>query len=73
MDSKVTIIGDEELTAVSGGFCGTPPGRPGRRWKMPAGYAKSIEQSNTVGDIDVFAPGNKGDVTVVVEQSNTAS
>jgi hypothetical protein len=40
---------------------------------MPAGYSKSIEQSNTVGDIDVFAPGNKGDVTVVVSQSNTAS
>jgi hypothetical protein len=68
MASKMTMIGDEELTAVSGGR-----GRHGRCWKMPAGYSKTIAQSNTVGDIDVFAPGNKGDVTVVVEQSNTAS
>jgi hypothetical protein len=71
MDSTMTMIGDEELTAVSGGY-----GRGLRRKLLPfplPGYSKHIEQSNTVGDIDVFAPGNKGDVTVVVSQSNTAS
>lgn len=75
MDSKLTMIGDEELTAVSGGTS--------RRKKMPPGFVKreanAYGGSNQVfGDLDLDLRGKNtviitvGDVTQSADATASA-
>ncbi len=62
--APMMTLGDEELAAAAGGH--------GRHLGWYKGRGEKVTQSNTIGDVTIYAPDNSGTITVNVTQSNAA-